>query len=179
MAEREQRRPERAPDFKDARGRPVTLLDPYELNLLRRYDVIPSETLPVIAVQVGFGLPKWRRRGYVICVLAFLACVVFLVFWKLMRGAGVDAVERVLWPVNLTVFAIGAIQFWRRGRKARAKDICTAMLQHRRCPHCGYDLRMLPSAAKDGTTVCPECGSAWMLEETRTDPVDKEETLAG
>ena len=176
MAEREQPTPGRVPDFKDARGRPATLLDPYELNLLRRYDVIPSETLQLTAGQVGFGLPKWRRRGYVICVLAFLACVVFLVFWKLMRGAGVDAVERVLWPVSLTVFAIGAIQFWRRGRNARAKDICQVMLEHLRCPHCGYDLRMLPSAAEDAATVCPECGSAWKLEYAQIDRADKEET---
>jgi hypothetical protein len=74
-------------------------------------------------------------------------------------------VERVLWPVNLAVFAIGAIQFWRSGRKARAKLVCAVMLKHLRCPHCGYDIRGLPSSPDDGATICPECGSAWRLED--------------
>ena len=38
------------------------------------------------------------------------------------------------------------------------------MLQHLRCPHCGYDLRLLPTDPKDGASVCPECGCAWRLE---------------
>ena len=64
---------------------------------------------------------------------------------------------------NLTVFAIGAIQFWRSGRRARAKLVCAIMLQHLRCPHCGYDLRLLPVDPADGATICPECGCAWHL----------------
>ena len=152
--------------IKDARGKPVTLLDPYALNLLRRYDVIPAETLRLVADGVGFGLPKWQQRGYFLCVFLFLACIAFLVFWKLKRGTGLDAVERVLWPANLAVFAIGAIQFWKSGRRARAKLVCALMLEHLRCPHCGYDLRMLPTDPDDAATVCPECGCAWMLNET-------------
>jgi hypothetical protein len=92
--------------------------------------------------------------------LTFLACVVFLMVWKLVRRTGVDIVERVLWPVNLTVFAIGAVQFWRSGRRARAERVCATMLRHLRCPHCGYDIRGLPTAPEDGATVCPECGCA-------------------
>jgi hypothetical protein len=143
----------------------VTFLDPYELHLLRRSDVIPADTLQQIANEVGFGMPKWQHRGYVACVLIFLACVVFLVVWKLVRRTGVDTVERVLWPVNLAVFGIGAVQFWRSGRRARAKRICAVMLAHRRCPHCGYDLRMLSTDPDDGATVCPECGCAWGLDQ--------------
>ncbi|MHC4065149.1 MAG: hypothetical protein ACYSUI_11725 [Planctomycetota bacterium] len=132
MAETDSSPTQKGGRCKDARGRPVTLLDPYELNVLRRYDVIPAETLRLVADGVGFGLPKWQRCGYFACVLMFLACIVFLVFWKLLRGTGVDAVERVLWPVNLTVFAIGATQFWRSGRRARAKLVCAIMLKHLR-----------------------------------------------
>lgn len=154
----------RAGRASDARGHQVKLLDPYELNVLRRYDVIPAETLRPVADGVGFGLPKWQRRGFFACVLMFLACISFLVFWKLLRGTGVDAVERVLWPVNLAVFAIGATQFWRSGRRARAKLVCAIMLQHLRCPHCGYDIRALPTDPVDGATICPECGCAWKLD---------------
>jgi hypothetical protein len=93
----------------------------------------------------------------------FLACIVFLVIWKLVRRSGIDPLERVLWPLNLAVFALGAVQFWRSGRRARAKRIHEIMLRHFRCPHCGYDIRGLPVAPEDGATVCPECGCAWQL----------------
>jgi predicted Zn-ribbon and HTH transcriptional regulator len=50
-------------------------------------------------------------------------------------------------------------------RCARVNRIRAAMLAHRRCPHCGYDIRLLPTNPADGATVCPECGSAWILPE--------------
>jgi hypothetical protein len=149
--------------IKDARGRTVNILDPYELRLLRRFDVIPADVLEPVARELGFGLPTWQRRDYVASVLMFLACIVFLVLWKIARGTGVDAVERVLWPVNILVFAFAAMQFWRSGRRARARRAVTLMCEHRRCPHCGYDLRLLPREPNDGATQCPECGSAWLL----------------
>ena len=37
------------------------------------------------------------------------------------------------------------------------------MLAQRRCPHCGYDLRLLPVDPEDAATIRPECGSAWKL----------------
>ncbi len=40
---------------KDARGRVVTLLDPYALHLLRRHDVIPKEVLGDLAAEIGSG----------------------------------------------------------------------------------------------------------------------------
>ena len=159
-------RPKHSLSGVDARGRRVSLLDPYEMNLLRKYDVIPADALRPIAEEVGLGLPTWQRRGYYACVFLFLCCLVFIVLWKLLRGRGVDLVERVLWPVNLGVFALGTVQFWRRGRRARSKKICAAMLKHLRCPHCGYDLRGLPTDTQDGATVCPECGCAWRLEQS-------------
>jgi hypothetical protein len=85
------------------------------------------------------------------------------VFWKWLRNAPVDAVERFLWPANLVIFGFGAIQFWRAGRRGRAKRIGELMLKHRRCPHCGYDVHGLTADPADGATICPECGCAWML----------------
>jgi len=147
----------------DARGRRVAYLDPYELQLLRRHDVIPEEPLEQIAAEVGFGLPTWQRRGYLACVSIFFACIVFLIVWKIVRRAPIDSVEYVLWPVNLIVFSLGAAKFWQGGRRARARRVCGVMLEHRRCAHCGYDIRGLP-VADDGATVCPECGCAWRLD---------------
>jgi hypothetical protein len=165
MVEIQQSEVRRPGCVKDARGKVVTLLDPYALHVLRRHDVIPAEPLAVIARQSGFGLPKWQYRGFVASVAIFSACIVFLIVWKLVRGAPVDRVERVLWPLNLAVFALGAIQFWRSGQRARQKRVCTIMLKHRRCPHCGYDLRGLPTDPGDQVTICPECGSAWRFAE--------------
>ena len=107
--EEEQLRRRQPPRFKDARGKRVTLRDPYELNGLRRYDVVPADAVRLIADGVGFVLPRLQRRGYLVCIFTFLTCIAFLVLWKPIRRTGVDAVEGVLWPGNLTVFAIGAI----------------------------------------------------------------------
>lgn len=153
---------------KDARGRCVALLDPYELNLLRRYDVIPAHALTPIAEHVGFGLPKWHRRGYLACIVIFVTSVAFLILWKVKRGTGIDPVERILWPTNLAVLALGAVQFWRRGRQARLTRMASVMLRHLRCPHCGYDLRLLPRDTTDRCTICPECGCAWSLNRGNT-----------
>lgn len=32
------------------------------------------------------------------------------------------------------------------------------------CMSCGYDLRGLPPAQPDGTTICPECRCAWRFD---------------
>ena len=99
----------RPSQVKDARGRVVTLLDPYALHLLYRYDTIPQEVLGELAAEIGSG-----------------------------------------WP-----------------RRKRLRRVCRTMLKHLRCPHCGYDLRLLPVDGADGATVCPECGGAWRLAAGR------------
>ena len=45
---------------------------------------------------------------------------------------------------------------WMGTRGARFQRITRVMLQARRCPHCGYDLRGTLAA---GRTECPECGA--------------------
>ncbi|MHC4108999.1 MAG: FmdB family zinc ribbon protein [Planctomycetota bacterium] len=154
----------RAGRIRDARGRRLSFLDPYDPRLAGREDVIPPSALRAVRRDLGFGYPAWQRRGYVACVAAFLACVAFLVVWKIVRQTGMDAVERVLWPFNLAVFAFAALMFWRGARTARSKRVRAVMLSHLRCPHCGYDLRDLPADPDDQATVCPECGGAWRLD---------------
>ncbi len=48
-------------------------------------------------------------------------------------------------------------------KRKRLKEVTAAMLKHTHCPHCGYDLRLLPNDPDDCATVCPECGCAWKL----------------
>ena len=169
MAEKERSTSERRFRAKDARGRTVTLLDPYVLHLLRRHEIIPAETLRAITEEVGPGVTKRRYLAFwacPICVVLFFGVVVIR---KLVIGVGLhfDAVERLLWPLNLTLMSVGAFMMWRSARAIRFKRVRSVMLQHRRCPHCGYDLRGLPTDPGDQATVCPECGSAWKLADWR------------
>ena len=48
-------------------------------------------------------------------------------------------------------------------------DIAHAMRLTQVCPACGYDLHDL-KAEVDGCTVCPECGAAWRIEASKTEP---------
>jgi hypothetical protein len=154
----------RAGRIRDARGRSLSFLDPYDPRLAGEQDVIPPTVLRAVRQDLGFGYPAWQRRAFVATVAAFLACVAFLVVWKIVRQTGVDVVERVLWPLNILVFGFAGLMFWRGARAARSKRVRDVMLGHRRCPHCGYDLRDLPADPDDHATVCPECGGAWRID---------------
>ena len=57
--------------------------------------------------------------------------------------------------------AVAPILIARQERLGRLRAI---MLRHRRCPHCGYGLRGLPTD-DDGLTTCPECASIWRIDE--------------
>jgi hypothetical protein len=64
------------------------------------------------------------------------------------------------------VFLLGGfLTGWLIGARERLPRIRLVMLKHRRCPHCGYNLRGLPPCPEDNATVCPECGCAWRLDE--------------
>jgi len=154
----------------DARGRRVALLDPFSLHVLHRHDVIPPECLGAIAKQIGPGMPRWQYRGYLTCVILFFGCLTFLIVRKFVIGVGLsfDALERVLWPLNIALFLFSGVMTWRGARRARSKRVIAVMLQFRRCPHCGYDLRGLREDPADGATVCPECGCAWRLAAGKT-----------
>jgi hypothetical protein len=148
---------------KDARGRVVTLLDPYALYLLRRDTMIPKEELADLAAKIGGG---WPRRQRVACFLACFLPLVLIVAVRAARwsrGFALGSLDRNVAVVLLANYALGACIVWWWARRNRLKRVSRTMLEHLRCPHCGYDLRMLPVDASDGATVCPECGCAWHL----------------
>jgi hypothetical protein len=152
---------------KDARRRRVTMLDPYTLHALHRYDSIPAETLHQIAEEIGSGLQsRWYRRLW----FSMAACVVLLAILAtgcviaMIRGGLFALLDRGLPPFLVTLFAtLWLWLFARRQRFLRTRDV---MLKYLRCPHCGYDIRGLPTDPADGATVCPECGCAWRLPVT-------------
>ena len=151
--------------FKDARGRSVTTLDPITMNLLRQTDVIPAETLRALADEIGVG---WSRRVRTLFLIAVVCLGLFLLGTVLGIIADTIKAGRFSGPpmpmlVVLPSVWVGPWVIWMGAKAARLKRIRRVMLKHLRCPHCGYDLRMLPTDPKDGATVCPECGSAWKL----------------
>jgi hypothetical protein len=63
----------------------------------------------------------------------------------------------------LAAFIIMKFIFGDAVRTQRAHDRREALLAHRRCGACGYDLSSV-APASDGMRQCPECAAAWALE---------------
>lgn len=156
---------ERPTHIKDARGRKVTQLDPVEMRLLRRHQVVEPEELEAMADEIGSGLdPKQRKLMKIFGFFIGLLAIVFVIHTA-------DVCLSGQWRKTFEIFNIGMLNLWiwpviafAQARRSRFKKTMKVMLKHRRCPHCGYDLRGLPLAAEDEATVCPECGCAWMIE---------------
>jgi len=165
MVEHEAPLPQRAGRIKDVRGRTVTQLDPVAMRMLRQHDVIPAETLRNLAEEIGVGWPRLVR-------LTFFVMLVSLIVLLIAVGAYLLK-EVVLGGARFGMFAkrlallipplVGLLMIWFVSARVRFKTIRDIILRRRRCPHCGYDLRLLPTDQEDGATVCPECGCAWRL----------------
>ncbi len=144
----------------------MTQLDPVTMRLLRQHDVIPAEPLAEVAADLGSGLTKLTRFFFVLgIVFAAPGVIAFLVHLvRILRAGG------AVWPLPkwLLLANVWVVPFaiWIAASQLRSRRIRLVMLKHLRCPHCGYDLRMLQTDPGDGATVCPECGCAWRLSET-------------
>ena len=149
-----------------------TRLDPITLRLHGDSDRIPPDRLQQMCVRIGtrmtrtelwlFGSPRVMLWVIRLTVIGF--CLLMVAF----------AAAAILHPVRLGRIAPyllllgGCVAFlyllWIGARRTRSRRVVEIMLEHLRCPHCGYDLRMLPTDPHDGATVCPECGCAWRIE---------------
>jgi hypothetical protein len=147
--------------IKDARGRKVTQLDPIALHLLRRHDVIDADVLRALANEKGVRI-KLGERAALIGGICGALLVIFLFTHALITGDIRDAP----FAKSSGLLYLCSIPWiiWFGIKRKRFGNVAAAMLKHLRCPHCGYDLRMLPTDSQDGATVCPECGCAWRLE---------------
>jgi len=161
---------------RDGRGRLVPMLDPYTLLLLRRHDVIPAEPLSIIAKEIGSGLDSKTRRFLTLLIaLSSISALVLVVLaidvlWHREYGRLVEK-----GPMFLCQMWFWPLIFWVNAKRVRYKRIQAVMLKHRYCPHCGYDLRGLPTHPADGHTICPECGSAWHLTAAAGDSPAEEQ----
>lgn len=146
--------------IRDARGKAVTQIDLVAAQVVGRAGVIERETLERIVSEPGVRVSRIERGAlYVSAALAL--------------GVAVSTVARLSgaeWAIGVTkplptvgYLLIWPFIIWGGLRKKRFGNMAKAMLRHRRCPHCGYDIRGLPVDERDGATVCPECGCAWLL----------------
>lgn len=155
--------------IKDARGRLVARFDPVRTHLLNQSTLIPAETLRAIADDVLPGARRQRLIQVASVVFGFLFVIGgnIVYFRYFSTWSGLDLVGTAIYAVQIAVLLSGPIIAFRMARSQYVGRVAAAMLKHLRCPHCGYDIRGLPTDTKDGATVCPECGCAWCLGGSR------------
>ncbi len=153
--------------IKDARGRLVLQLDPVLMALLRRGGGIPLDVVRAMAEQIGFGLTRavrWLFWLSMFCLSFFFIATTIDIVHSIVTLGSARLSEFFGRVAPFAATWAGPLLLWAVGRSARATRITDVMLDHRRCPHCGYDIRDLPVDPADGATVCPECGCAWRLD---------------
>jgi hypothetical protein len=162
----------------DALGRPVKILDPVALHLVRpltervlnRPQAIPAAAL----LRLSEDLDRyWTRRGHLIIAvyaLGLILCYAGGLFYRYFISSSPNwDLVGMIFHVAQFVLMLGAFYAtWAYGRRARRPRVIPVMLRHRRCPHCGYDIRDLTPDGRSGATICPECGSAWNLNDATT-----------
>ena len=170
MPEKEGRIRLQAGRIKDARGRPVSRLDPVKLHLLNLPSIIPADTLRSMADQIMPGARRQRLIQVLSVALGFLVVVggTIIYFRYFSVWKGFDPVNVTIYVIQVVVILSGPPLVFRMARTQYAGRVASVMLKHLHCPHCGYDMRGLPIDPRDGATVCPECGCAWRLDSTQT-----------
>jgi hypothetical protein len=150
---------------KDARGRPVSQLDPVKLHLLNQRSIIPARTLRAMADQIMPGARRQRLLQVFAVALGFLVVVggTIIYFSYVSTWKGFDSVNVTIYGIQVVVILSGPLLAFRMARAKYVRRVASVMLDHRHCPHCGYDIRGLSTDPSDGATVCPECGCAWRL----------------
>ena len=138
----------------------MTQVDPVALSLLRQHHVIDADTLHSIANEKGVRIAVGERVALVAGI-----CGALLVVGLFMSALLTGDIRNAPYAKSAGLLYLCSLPWimWYGIRRRRFGHVAGAMLRHGRCPHCGYDLRLLPVDASDGATVCPECGCAWML----------------
>ena len=165
MPDRKPPKSKRQRRIRDARGRSVKPLDPVAMYLLRQHDRIEADVLQAIAQEKGVRITAKERASLIVGVVALLAVATLFVHSLIVGAYGGAPFARTS---SLVWFSILPWAFWMRMKWIRHGKVAAAMLEYLRCPHCGYDLRLLPTDPRDGATLCPECGCAWELGGSRT-----------
>jgi hypothetical protein len=142
----------------------MTQVDPIALYLLQQHNVIDADTLRAIANEKGVRVVVGERAA-LIGGLCGALLVTSLFTFELITGGIRDA--SMAKSAGLLYLCSLPWIIWYGIKRKRFGNVAAAMLRHRRCPHCAYDLRLLPAESANGATVCPECGCAWMLKDVQ------------
>jgi hypothetical protein len=167
---------ERAGRVRDARGQTVRPLDPLALRLLGQHEGIRPDVLKEMCGRIGtrmtrieiwlFGSPRVMHWTILLTAVCFGLLGIVGIGMAIIRPAGSNAVLSFLFPLSTCLALLGIL--WAIARRTRTRRVVEIMLEYLRCPQCGYDIRGLPVDPTGGATVCPECGSAWILREADT-----------
>lgn len=139
---------------------------------MNRAGRIEREDLAGICEDLEPGAARSRASFRVVVLI--LVPLVILGIVAVIAIEGGPAAKDVAWvftnPAILCAMIGGGVVPFIVAHKQRMQRVREVLLHHRRCPHCGYDLRELPSDSDDHCTVCPECACAWRLDEHRDAP---------
>lgn len=139
------------------------------MHLLRLPGLIPPDRLQQIAERIMPDLKRQKRAQLVAWGSGWLTVLVanVLLINRYDTWLEFGVVFGMQVAVLLTVLCVAYRVAW----NAYGARVAAAMLEHRHCPHCAYDIRGLPVDTEDGAVVCPECGSAWRIDSlTQTPP---------
>ena len=154
----------------DDRNREVRLLNPFRLYLSGRDDVIERPVLKSIIDAGADGGSKKLQLSLLFAVVFFIAMALFATLpeYRATGDLKHSLREAVRSPVVYFALGYGLLVFpWQlqTERRIRRRQFTKALLERRRCAHCGYNLDGLEADPDDGATVCPECASAWKLDD--------------
>ena len=154
----------------DDRNRKVELLNPFRLYFSGRDDVIEQPVLKSIIDAGADGGSKKLQLSLLFAGAFFIAMALFafLPEYRATRDLKHSLGEAVRSPIVYFSLGYGFLVIpWQlqAERRIRRRHITKALLERRRCAHCGYNLDGLETDADDSATVCPECACAWKLDE--------------
>lgn len=135
-------------------------MDPVAMHLLHQHDVIQANVLRAIAREKGVRITRRERASLIVTVVGLLTVAGLFTHSLAVGDFAGGPLAR---SASLLFFCLPPWWVWNRLKRSRFGKVAAAMLKYSRCPHCGYDLRLLPTDPEDGATVCPECGCAWRL----------------
>lgn len=107
---------------------------------------------------------SWLEQGAVVSSIIFCLLAISMGVRLVIAGHAWGSLLQRIVPLLYGLVWPGIV--WGGMKPSRHGKVAAAMLKHLRCPHCGYDIRGLPTDPGDGATICPECGCAWRLSES-------------
>lgn len=149
--------------LKDAKGKPVAILDPRALQKSNAPSPIPPDTLQHINTHIAPTTASLQRLKTIRTILFYTILIAgAAILINYIRAADEpDIAFYILIPVQtfvvayMTAFILGLFSFRFTGK------IATGILKHHHCPHCGHSLAETKPDRSSRFTRCPNCSHTW------------------